>query len=237
MIGIFKTPRPIDYLCTPVRMDAPGQYIGPRRFTPFMWGRRFSGIALAGLPEWPKHPLFPFSHLLVCVISPTIFCPNGRLDTIPYFTLIMSCVRANYVVFPISPRNSPTAIAHLIDKVGVNHLLIGHEPAMLELANDALDILRSQYPLTAAPDVSYVPLFEDLFLPSSERSLVLDLPYEYKGPDATACIMHSSGSSCEISVGYLSPTLFYRLYRFPQAYLLDKSSHHSRRYNPLVRWP
>ncbi|KAJ7083262.1 hypothetical protein C8R44DRAFT_822628 [Mycena epipterygia] len=116
-------------------------------------------------------------------------------DTIPYFILLASCFRANYIVFPISPRNSPSAVAHLIDKVGINHLLIGNEPAMLELANNALDILKGQYPLTAAPDVSYVPLFEDLFLPASERSPVLDLPYEYKGPDATACIMHSSGST------------------------------------------
>ncbi|KAJ7449028.1 hypothetical protein B0H11DRAFT_2079248 [Mycena galericulata] len=117
-------------------------------------------------------------------------------DTIPYFTLLISCFRANYVAFPISPRNSPSAVAHLIDKVGVKHLLIGHEPAMLELANAAVDILKEKYPLTSRPDVSYVPLFEDLFLPESERLLGPDdLPYEYKGPDSPACIFHSSGST------------------------------------------
>ncbi|KAJ7325472.1 hypothetical protein DFH08DRAFT_886685 [Mycena albidolilacea] len=117
-------------------------------------------------------------------------------DTIPYFTLIVSCFRANYVVFPISPRNSATAVAHLVDQVGVKHLLVGHEPAMLALATDALNILKDNSPLRDSPDISYVPLFEDLFLPDRERTILPDaIPYEYKGPDAPACIMHSSGST------------------------------------------
>ncbi|KAJ7087037.1 hypothetical protein C8R43DRAFT_939403, partial [Mycena crocata] len=117
-------------------------------------------------------------------------------DTIPYFTLLMSCLRANYIVFPISPRNSPAAVSYLINKVGVDHLLIGHEPVMLQLANDALEILGREFPRMVPPDVSHVPSFEDLYLPASERSISPeDLPYEYKGPDVTACIMHSSGST------------------------------------------
>ncbi|KAF7328516.1 Acetyl-CoA synthetase-like protein [Mycena venus] len=115
-------------------------------------------------------------------------------DAIPYFTLIMSCLRANYVVFPISPRNSPSAVAHLVAKAGVNHILLGHEPAMMELMTAVLNILK-EYPLTNPPEVSYAPLFEDLFLPDSTMISPDTLPYEYKGPDATACIMHSSGST------------------------------------------
>jgi acyl-CoA synthetase (AMP-forming)/AMP-acid ligase II len=115
-------------------------------------------------------------------------------DAIPYFTLIMSCLRANYVVFPISPRNSPSAVAYLVAKAGVKHVLIGHEPAMLELMTAALNILGKEYPLTDPPDVSYAPLFEDLFLLDPIIISPDTLPYEYKGPDATACIMHSSGS-------------------------------------------
>ncbi|KAJ7870004.1 hypothetical protein B0H13DRAFT_2557202 [Mycena leptocephala] len=99
-------------------------------------------------------------------------------DTIPYFILVMSCLRANYVPFPISPRNSPSAVANLISKAGVRHLLIGHEPAMAHLAEDAIGILKEEYSTTAAPDV-----------------LRSDLPFEYHGPDAAACIIHSSGST------------------------------------------
>jgi hypothetical protein len=81
--------------------------------------------------------------------------------------------------------------------VGVHQLLIGHEPAMQDLANGALSILGKQYPLRTAPDVSHVPLFEELFLPASEQyaDIPAELPYEYKGPDATVVIFHTSGSS------------------------------------------
>lgn len=106
----------------------------------------------------------------------------------------MSCIRANYVIFPISPRNSPAAVAHLVAKARVKHVLIGHEPAMLELMNAALNILKTD-PLADVPDVSYAPLFEDLFLEDSPLISPDTLPYEYNGPDETACIMHSSGSS------------------------------------------
>ncbi|KAK6966634.1 acetyl-CoA synthetase-like protein [Favolaschia claudopus] len=117
-------------------------------------------------------------------------------DNISYFTLLVSCLRANYIPFAISPRNSPAAIAHLIEKTAVQHLLIGHEPSMLELVNTSLDILRDRSPTCRLPDVSYVPLFEQLFLPEDQRiSTPNDIPYEYSGPDHTALIMHSSGST------------------------------------------
>ncbi|KAJ7046114.1 hypothetical protein C8F04DRAFT_1322704 [Mycena alexandri] len=115
-------------------------------------------------------------------------------DAIPYFTLIISCMRANYAIFPISPRNSPAAVAHLISKAGVKHVLIGHEPSILELMTAALNILKES-PLADAPDVSYAPLFAELFLPDAEILSPEDIPYEYKGPDAVACILHSSGST------------------------------------------
>ncbi|KAJ6472708.1 hypothetical protein C8R47DRAFT_1295530, partial [Mycena vitilis] len=117
-------------------------------------------------------------------------------DTIPYFTVLMSCLRANYVAFPISPRNSPAAIAHLIRKAEVKHLLIGHEAAMSDLANNAIRILKEEYPVAVVPDVSLVPLFDELFLPASRNRISPeDLPYENMGSDAIACIMHSSGST------------------------------------------
>ncbi|KAF7349949.1 Acetyl-CoA synthetase-like protein [Mycena venus] len=117
-------------------------------------------------------------------------------DTISYFTLINSCFRANYVVFPLSPRNSPPAIAHLLDKVGVKHLLVGHEPSMQDLAAAAFDILVEKYPQRELPDVSHVPLFEELFFPENVRTLTPEsVPYEYKGPDAIVLILHSSGST------------------------------------------
>ncbi|KAI0926159.1 hypothetical protein AcV5_008690 [Taiwanofungus camphoratus] len=98
--------------------------------------------------------------------------------------MMMSVMRANYIVFPISPRNSPAAVAHLINKVGVKHVLVGCEQVMQDLAKDALCILKNQYFSTPEPQLSPMPLLE-LFLPPSESdvsitSLTEELPYKNK---------------------------------------------------------
>jgi hypothetical protein len=85
-------------------------------------------------------------------------------------------------------------VAHLIFETGVSHLLIGHEPAMIHLAESAITILKEKYPLSVVPNVSYIPLFEDLFIPVFDTPVTPEaLPPEYQGPDATAYILHSSG--------------------------------------------
>ncbi|KAK0491291.1 hypothetical protein IW261DRAFT_1547429 [Armillaria novae-zelandiae] len=48
-------------------------------------------------------------------------------DTITYFTTMMSLLHANFILFPISPRNSALAVAHLLHKVGVEHVLVGRD--------------------------------------------------------------------------------------------------------------
>lgn len=107
-------------------------------------------------------------------------------------------MRANYIAFPISPRNSATAIAHLINKVGVTHVLIGREQALVDLANDAFTIVKQSYPSKSLPDHSSIPIFEDLFLPPSEPMLSSqDVPYHRTDPDAVIIILHSSGLSIQ----------------------------------------
>lgn len=52
-------------------------------------------------------------------------------------------------------------------------------------------LLKEEYCPT---DVSYVPLFDELFISASGAPVGPEtLHFEYKGSDATACIMHSSG--------------------------------------------
>ncbi|KAH7929530.1 acetyl-CoA synthetase-like protein [Leucogyrophana mollusca] len=117
-------------------------------------------------------------------------------DTIPYFITMMSIIRANYVVFPISPRNSAAAVAHLLDKVGVDHVLVGREQVMQDLVNDALDVLRDQYPSAPTPNLSPMFIFEDLFLPTEDGHAMSEtLPFKYKGPNSPLIILHSSGST------------------------------------------
>ncbi|KAH7906260.1 hypothetical protein BJ138DRAFT_1016524, partial [Hygrophoropsis aurantiaca] len=99
-----------------------------------------------------------------CMEDTSVIAILAPSDTIPYFVTTMSIMRTNYIVFPISPRNSAAAVAHLINKVGVRHILVGREQAMLDLSKNSLDILRTQYPSQAVPELSTMPLFEDLFL-------------------------------------------------------------------------
>lgn len=115
-------------------------------------------------------------------------------DTITYFTMMMSVIRANFIVFPISPRNSAQAVAHLITKVGVDHILVGRDPSMHDLVSDALEIVKLSSPSTLqSPSVSPIPLFEDLFLrkPFSDAE---SLPVVRQNPDDIIMYLHSSGA-------------------------------------------
>ncbi|PBK97000.1 acetyl-CoA synthetase-like protein [Armillaria gallica] len=95
--------------------------------------------------------------------KPPVVAILSLSDSITYFVTMMSLLRANYVFFPISPRNSPVAVAHLLHKVGVQHVLVGRDASMQDLANEALGILKSQYPSDTSPEQSPIPAFEDYF--------------------------------------------------------------------------
>ncbi|PBK96038.1 acetyl-CoA synthetase-like protein [Armillaria gallica] len=117
-------------------------------------------------------------------------------DSITYFTTMMSVLHASYVAFPISPRNSAQAVAHLLHKVGVQHVLIGRDASMQALARDALEVLKSQYLATKLLETSVAPAFEDLFLPEWQKNTSAeDLPLKEVDPDFTMMYLHSSGST------------------------------------------
>ncbi|KAG7447913.1 acetyl-CoA synthetase-like protein [Guyanagaster necrorhizus] len=119
-------------------------------------------------------------------------------DTITYFVTMMSLLRANYVFFPISPRNSAVAVAHLLHKVGVQHVLIGRDASMQDLANQALEILKSQYSSDTFPELSSIPIpiFEDYFQSQWEQNTHEEnLPLPPIDPDSLAFYLHSSGST------------------------------------------
>lgn len=106
----------------------------------------------------------------------------------------MAVLRANAIVFPISPRNSAAAIAHLISKVNITHILVGHEQAMQDLAEETLNILNSEHPSIAKPDVSPVPLFHELYLGPKIGSVNMDdFPLTRTNADDVTLYLHSSG--------------------------------------------
>ncbi|KAF4612641.1 hypothetical protein D9613_011797 [Agrocybe pediades] len=125
--------------------------------------------------------------------NPPVIAILAASDSITYFTTLISILRAGYIGFAISPRNSPAAVAHLINKVDVKCLLIGHDLVITGLANNALQMMASQYPGSEKPIVVPMPVFEDLYMDSADDPD--DLPFEKRDPDDIILYMHSSGST------------------------------------------
>ena len=99
-------------------------------------------------------------------------------------------MRANCVLFPISPRNSPAAVAHLLAETNVQHLLVGPEPVMQKLADSAFDVLTDQGRFL--PSTSAMPAFVDV-IQDADDSVFEFLPkYQFR-MDETYNFYHSSG--------------------------------------------
>ncbi|KAF9553781.1 hypothetical protein CPC08DRAFT_645179 [Agrocybe pediades] len=60
--------------------------------------------------------------------NPPVIAILAASDTITYFTTLISILRAGYIGFAISPRNSPAAVAHIINKAVTGHILATFEP-------------------------------------------------------------------------------------------------------------
>ena len=113
------------------------------------------------------------------------------LDTVTYSTMTLAIMRNGLPVFPISPRNSAIALAHLLKKAEVHHVLVGHEPAMQKLVASAFKILKeNNEPL---PTVSPMPAFEDLYPSETDHAWEPLPPSEKADPADPAIIIHSSG--------------------------------------------
>ncbi|CCL99493.1 uncharacterized protein FIBRA_01511 [Fibroporia radiculosa] len=109
--------------------------------------------------------------------------------------MVMGIIRASYSAFVISARNSPAAVAHLLNKVGVNYVLVGNQQASQDLAKEALRLFQSQNPASDVPGILPMPAYADLYSSSSEYPSVHDLPVSPPDLDAPALILHSSGST------------------------------------------
>jgi acyl-CoA synthetase (AMP-forming)/AMP-acid ligase II len=113
-------------------------------------------------------------------------------DTITYFTVLAGIIRAGHIAFPISPRNSPQAVAHLLSKTGVAHVFVGTESALKDLAAASLKIAENNGSKTL-PTLSAVPAFEELF--TENVAMPIELLPAYKPDwDDMALYMHSSGA-------------------------------------------
>ncbi|KAK0458897.1 uncharacterized protein EV420DRAFT_1269857 [Desarmillaria tabescens] len=113
-------------------------------------------------------------------------------DTITYWITLMSIMKADYVVFPISPRSSAAAVAHLLEKVSVRHILVSKDPAMQALVKGALDILQMSADHNILPFSFPSPSLEDLF---TDAPITDEVPYGRGKLDDVVMYIHSSGST------------------------------------------
>lgn len=100
-------------------------------------------------------------------------------------------MRAGFTVFPISPRNSPEAIAHLLKKSAARHLMVSGEPMLQRLAATSLELLRAD----GHPEipVSNMPQFEELYPQDCSHTEFKYYPAVKFDLHAPAFILHSSG--------------------------------------------
>lgn len=124
---------------------------------------------------------------------PIIIAALAAADTVTYVTTEVGILRAGFAVFLISPRNSPKAIAHLLQKMGARHLLVGGEPMLQKLAATSLELLRAD----GHPDIPVSDMlhFEDLYPRDCSHGDFKYYPAVRFDLDAPALIMHSSGST------------------------------------------
>ncbi|KAJ7803408.1 hypothetical protein B0H14DRAFT_2463681 [Mycena olivaceomarginata] len=111
-------------------------------------------------------------------------------DQITYLSMIAGVILAGYLPFPLSPRNSDAAVAHLLRSTSCTHIFVGADPSMQKLAGAAHSRL-----LDLGGDLKIMPLptFKDIFEPSSTPQALL--PIRTAKLEDPIVIMHSSGST------------------------------------------
>lgn len=120
-------------------------------------------------------------------------------DSITYLTTLMGIIRAGYIVFPISSRNSAAAVAHLLSTKNATHILVGEENSMQSLAKAALELMKSS--MTEIPGTSFMPLFHDIYIDEAEV-IFQPLPHVRPELDESAIILHSSGEDISMVLYY-----------------------------------
>ena len=110
--------------------------------------------------------------------------------------MLVATMRLGFVPFPISIRNSPAGVAHLLSRTHVIQLYVSPDPAMRRLCAEAVALLAEGNAEDGGVQVEVLPVvqfaeIEDAAWEGAEEPQVafgkLDL-------DSVACLMHSSGA-------------------------------------------
>ncbi|KAI0318579.1 acetyl-CoA synthetase-like protein [Amylostereum chailletii] len=111
-------------------------------------------------------------------------------DSITTFTTMVGIMHSGFTPFPISTRNSPTAIAHVIRNTGILQLFVSPDPAMQRLGQQTVEVLaKDGYVVQVLP----MPQFPDLYDENGgELEGAQPRPMDMDHP---VLILHTSGST------------------------------------------
>ncbi|KAF8880544.1 hypothetical protein BD779DRAFT_1675887 [Infundibulicybe gibba] len=114
----------------------------------------------------------------------------ANTDQFSYFALTAGIMRAGYLAFPISPRNSDVGVANLLQKTGAQHVFVSQDQAMQKLISSARE-RAAEGDASISIDVLPVPSFEELYVPSNPDQELLP-PMPKRDTLGAALILHSS---------------------------------------------
>lgn len=171
-------------------------------------------------PKLPQILLYQSSGLfwgfwqpLVRGLSFGSFAPlTKHVDTISSFTTLVGVLRAGYLTFPISTRNSVLAVVHLLTKADIDYVVVGPEAQYQKLAQEAFRLLKEQG--RHVPNALVMPQFDELYGDESFEPL----PSVHPDMLAPSLYMHSSGMPvCDLTLLYAHSACS-RLYRLSETY-------------------
>ena len=126
----------------------------------------------------------------MCILGVRIstLTPNSS-DSVTYTCLLLGIIRAGFIVFPISPRNSPAAVAHLLRQTDSHHVFVSPDHAMQTLIAATRLLVSEAFDITTHSTPTFETLFPSVEGESEEPVFVAPK----KGPHDIAAIYHSSG--------------------------------------------
>ncbi|KAF5347380.1 hypothetical protein D9758_011283 [Tetrapyrgos nigripes] len=116
-------------------------------------------------------------------------------DSLSYITQLFGIMRAGFVAFPISTRNSADSVVHLLKITGAQHVYVSADPAMQSLASDAINRSSSTGLIQTHSTLAFEDLYDSTHPQVQSRNAVL-LPEFVIGNMKEPCvILHSSGTT------------------------------------------
>ncbi|TFK50162.1 putative aminoadipate reductase [Heliocybe sulcata] len=176
-IRLEKNPESVYSIVAP---DDPGR--DATRISMLEWCRAIHRLAYALRPQ----PDFQSREVVALILN---------CDTIMYATAVMAVMRAGFVAYPMSNRNSPAAICHMLQATGCHRIIVSSDTLSGLVSGISAHASALDYDI----HVSALPSLRTAF-PHFGQETLQDkfVPYptlENCGPDDVITFIHSSGST------------------------------------------